>query len=101
MKHTVATCAHLLAALQWKLVDAELNADAELKVAHDRQAYGSRPRQEARGRRIGPIHKRTDALTVSLSKQERQERENKHHNNNTENNHHQQLQRETTKLQLP
>ena len=53
------------------------------------------------GRRVGPIQKRTDVLRVSLSKHERQERENKHHNNNTENNHHQQLQRETTKLQLP
>jgi hypothetical protein len=32
MKHTVATCAHLLAAQQWRLVHAELDAGAELEV---------------------------------------------------------------------
>jgi hypothetical protein len=44
MKHTVATCACLLAAPpQQRLVDAELDA------AHGRQVDGSQPRQEARG----------------------------------------------------
>jgi hypothetical protein len=42
MKRTVTTCAYLLAALQWRLVDAEL------EVAHGQQADGSRPRREVR-----------------------------------------------------
>jgi hypothetical protein len=42
MKYTVATCAHLLAAPQWRLIYAELDAGAELKVAHGRQANRSR-----------------------------------------------------------
>jgi hypothetical protein len=41
MKHTVATCVHLLVASQWRLVHAELNVNAELEVAHGRQANGS------------------------------------------------------------
>jgi hypothetical protein len=40
MKHTVTTCAHLLAAPQWRLVYAELDVGVELKVAHGRQANG-------------------------------------------------------------
>jgi hypothetical protein len=34
MKHTVATCAHLLAALQWRFVDAKLDTATKLEVAH-------------------------------------------------------------------
>jgi hypothetical protein len=52
MKHMVATCAHLLVAPQWRLVHTELDASAELKVAHDRQADGSR----ADGSRHGGRH---------------------------------------------
>ena len=91
----VATCAHLLAALQWRLIDAELDADAEIEVTHDRQADGLRPRQGARCKaraahgarreardasdtrrkpwarvhdiRVSPIRKRIDTLRVSLS----------------------------------
>jgi hypothetical protein len=40
LKHTVATCAHLVATPQWRLVHAEFNARVELKVAHSRQADG-------------------------------------------------------------
>jgi hypothetical protein len=32
MKHTVVTCANLLAAVQWRLVDAELDASVELNA---------------------------------------------------------------------
>lgn len=34
MKHTVATCAHLLAALQWRFVDTKLDTATKLEVAH-------------------------------------------------------------------
>ena len=34
MKHTVTTCAHLLAAPQLRLVHAELDVGTELKVTH-------------------------------------------------------------------
>ena len=61
MKHTVATCAHILEAPQWRLVDAELAADVELEVTHGRQADESRRRREAwgsaaRGERRGRGH---------------------------------------------
>jgi hypothetical protein len=49
MKHMVATCAHLLVALPWRFVNAELDVITELEVAHDRQVDGSRPRWKARG----------------------------------------------------
>ena len=42
--------AHLLAALQWRLVDVEFDVGAELKVAHGRQTDGSWARWEARAR---------------------------------------------------
>jgi hypothetical protein len=32
MKHTVIMCAHLLAAVQWRLVDAELDAGVKLNA---------------------------------------------------------------------
>jgi hypothetical protein len=44
----VATCAHLLVALQWRLIDTELDAGTELEVAHG-QADGSWLRQEVQG----------------------------------------------------
>jgi hypothetical protein len=34
MKHTVATCVHLLAAIQWTLVNAELDTCTELDAWH-------------------------------------------------------------------
>jgi hypothetical protein len=40
MKHTVATCAHLLATPQWTLIDAELDADTELNVMARRSDLG-------------------------------------------------------------
>ena len=46
----VTTCAYLLAALQWRLIDAELDGGAELEVTHGRQADGSRSWRE-NGRR--------------------------------------------------
>jgi hypothetical protein len=44
----VEICAHLLAAPQWTLNDAELDAGTELEVTHGRQADRSQPRREAR-----------------------------------------------------
>jgi hypothetical protein len=41
MKPTVATCAHLLAAPQCRLIHVELDAGTELEVTHGRQADGS------------------------------------------------------------
>jgi hypothetical protein len=40
MKHTVATCAHLLAALQWTLIDVELDAGTELNATTRRSDLG-------------------------------------------------------------
>jgi hypothetical protein len=48
MKHMVATYAHLLASLQWTLVDTEVDASTELEVTHGQQVDGSQPRREAR-----------------------------------------------------
>jgi hypothetical protein len=50
MKHTVATCVHLLAAPQWTLVDAELDAGAELDATR-----GGGP---SAGRSMSPYERR-------------------------------------------
>jgi hypothetical protein len=68
--------AHLLAALQWRLVDVEFDAGPKLKVAHGQQTDRSRPRWKARAARgmgkdaqsgdvrrdarVSPVQKRTD-----------------------------------------
>jgi hypothetical protein len=52
MKHTVATCAHLLATLYWTLVDAELDDGMEVDAMARRSDLGCAQRdsgREARG----------------------------------------------------
>jgi hypothetical protein len=89
-KHVVATCAHLLATAQWRLVDVELDAGAELDATEWREGHprsmnlhSGRGRQMDHGRggarhgrrstargagagRLVPSEK-TNALRVSLS----------------------------------
>ena len=48
MKHTVATCAHLLATLQWTLIDVELDADTELDATAQRTDLGCAQRESGR-----------------------------------------------------
>ena len=48
IKHTVATCAHLLAAPQWTLVDAELDASMELDATALRSDLGCAERKYGR-----------------------------------------------------
>ena len=57
MKYTVVTCAHLHAAAQWRLVDAELDASAELDATEcaevaDAELVGSTNLGNGRGKRI-------------------------------------------------
>jgi hypothetical protein len=40
MEHTVATCAHLLTAPQWMLIDAKLDAGTELDATARRSDLG-------------------------------------------------------------
>jgi hypothetical protein len=52
MKHTVVTCAHLLAAPQWTFVDAELDAGTKLDAIARRSDLSCSQREserEARG----------------------------------------------------
>jgi len=52
MKHTVATCAHLLTAAQWRLVDAARAATARgASGCTDGARHGRGARHEARGAR--------------------------------------------------
>ena len=48
MKHTVTTCAHLLAALQWTLVDMKLGASTELDATARRSDLGCAQREFGR-----------------------------------------------------
>jgi hypothetical protein len=48
MKHMVATCTHLLAAVQWRLVDAHAGAQREARAACGARR-GRGARHEARG----------------------------------------------------
>jgi hypothetical protein len=48
MKHTVATCAHLLATLQWTFIDAELDAGTELNAMAQRSDLGCAQREFGR-----------------------------------------------------
>ena len=47
MEHMIATCVHLLAASQWTLIDAELDASTELDATAWRSVLG-RAQREAR-----------------------------------------------------
>jgi hypothetical protein len=54
MKHTVATCTHLLVAPQWTLIDAKLDAGTELDAIARRSDLGCaqrESRQEAEAKR--------------------------------------------------
>ena len=52
MKHTAATCAHLLAAPQWTLVDAKLDVGTELDVTAWRSDLGCAQRESRREARV-------------------------------------------------
>ena len=85
MKHTIATCAYLLAILQWMLIDAELDDGTELDAMawrldlgcaqreFGREAQATRgkssARREARGRRVRPVRptgRSVESITVIL-----------------------------------
>jgi hypothetical protein len=48
MKHMVATCAHLLPAPKWMLVDAELDAGTKLDTTARRSDLGYAQRESGR-----------------------------------------------------
>jgi hypothetical protein len=76
------TYAHLLVALQWRLVDVEFDAGPKLKVAQGQQTDRSWPRWKAREARgmdkdaqhgdarrdawVGPVRKRMDGHLESI-----------------------------------